>query len=320
MTKLSAFDSKSLAYVAVTAALGGFRGTFSAAPIAANAIIAESAKLAEKHKVETLPGFVGEIQVAIAGHGAVTIAKLAAGEATLPEAGDAGYIVSLVGVRGIPVFDAEGNRAKTEDGKPESRNGAIALAIYPAYSLDALLSTDEGRAWVTAQAEKEAGLVAFRNLRLDVETATIADLAQAAVAMPVSMGDFTDRTRTSTAESFAIFTKYWPAFTTVLAGRQETAPILAALPPRKDILASIRSRIYAQTLFPKLEEANLFVRLGNAFAVSMQSVADNSETPVDFDPAAITRWIEGRDSLDLLPKAQAADLDLSALDLSAFGA
>lgn len=319
MTKLSAFDSKSLAYAAITAALGGFRGIFSAAPIAANAILQEASKLAEKHKIADLPEFVGGVQVAIAGHGAVAIADLAAGNATLPEAGDDGFVISLVGVRGIPVYDAAGNPAKTDEGKPETRNGAIALALYPAYSLDAILATDEGRAWLKTQADKEAGLVAFRSLRLDVATATIADLMQAAVAMPVSLSDYTDRTRASAAESFAVFNDNWAAFVTVLASRTETASLVAALPAKKDVLASIRSRVYAQTLFPKLEEFNIFVRLGTAFAASMQRVADEAETPVAFDPAAITRWIEGRDALDLLPKAQVGNVDLSALDLSAFG-
>ena len=41
----------------------------------------------------------------------------------------------------------------------------IALAVYPTPSTDAVLATDEGKAWVAKLVEKEANLVAMRALR-----------------------------------------------------------------------------------------------------------------------------------------------------------
>lgn len=310
---LSAFDSKSLAYGAIYEALGGFRGTTTAPAATAAAMVGESEKAQIKHKVDGIADFVKGLPVVIAGKGAVALAEIAAGTVDLGTAGDSGFVFSLIGVRGIV--------ARGEDGKEEKRNGAIGLALYPAHSLDAFLATEEGRAWVQSQVDKEAGLVAFRNLRMTPGEATLADLSQAAFTMPCLVSDFTDRTRASTAESFASFKTYWPVMVARLAANAATAKLVEALPTRRDdILSAFRSANYAATLFPELEKAGHFVRMAQIFGQLLQSIAANKEESgetVDFDPLAPARWIEGRDNLDLLPKA-AKGVDLSEIDFGAF--
>ena len=309
---LKAFDSKSPAYNVLRNALGGFRLETQDLAATFAAIIKEAVDAETKHKLAGLAESVAALPVAIAGIGAETIAALSEGKASLPDAGDAGFTVSFVGTRGLEILD--------EDGKTVKRDGAFGLAVYPAHSVDAYLATEEGRGFVAGIIAKEAGLIAFRGLRLESGVATLSDFAAAAQGIPRLVSEYTDRSRASAdKESFAIFNDFWETVKAVLSKNPGTAKVVLALPTRKaDILSAIRSKAYAQTLFPAVETPGYFVAIANVVANFTKEIATQAEAqgrPFDYDLTAIARWIEGRENLDLLPKA-AADVDLGGVDFA----
>ena len=313
---LNGFDSQSATYAALHAGLDGFRTVTNdpAVNLRKAVSVAESAEKTPEASSAAVAVILG-LSVALAGQGAATVAEILEGTATLPESGDRGYVLSLIGVRGLKGTDA--------DGKPENRNGAIALAIYPAHSIDALTATEEGKAWLQIQADKEAGLVAFRRLRFAAGEATAQMLADAAQGMPATVADFIERARAASGESFAVFNALFTDFRKILANNAGTAASAAVLPTKKaDVLSAIRSKAYAETYFPLLEEKNLFSMVGRAFAIAVANMKKNAEASgesFEYDPADILRWIEGRDTLNLVNRVEVKPEDLEAIDFSAFG-
>lgn len=313
---LAAFETKSAVATFLAAGLDGHR--VNTTDVAATLQVIVSAADTGKGGGADIAAIVSAFPVAIAGQGAATVDDLIQGTVALPPAGDLGYTVSMIGVRGIEVsVTDEAGKAATE-----KRNGVISLAIYPAYSVAALLTTDEGKAHLEAIAAKEFGLTAFRRLRFTPGEATIGDLTEAALGMPVAMSDFTDRRRATGADTFAAFNDLWPDFLLMLRANPAQAALANALPKKSEMLLCIRSKAYALAKYPAFETANTIVRAARAFAARMTAIgakaAEEGET-FDYDMGAIERWIAGRDELDLFNRVDAISDDVAATDLSDFG-
>lgn len=310
-------DSASLLYTAARDALDGFRANADA-PAALLVKIQSaitSSKADDATKAAAIAAFES-LPVAVASRGMFTPGQLIAGDVDLPEAGDAGFTVSLLGFKSLELADpATGEKAK--------RNGFWGLAIYPAHSIEAAMQTESGKAWLQSLMDKESGLIAFRGLRVAYGETTVADLSEAAFAMPCALSDYTDRTR-ATGETFATFNDLWPAFRGKLAENPASAKLVAALPTKKaDMLAAIRSKTFAEVKFPALEAAGIVVKVATAFGrfvAAVEEAAAQDGTEMAYSAADVARWIEGRDTLDLV-KAQTETVDAAAVTdaLAAFG-
>jgi hypothetical protein len=303
----TAMLSDSAEHQLITDVIGGFRTVTDSPAAIAAAIIDKATEIADKARTVGFRPACESIAVLIGGKGLTTVAGLALG-VDLPAAGDLGYTVSRVEVRGI----------ETPEGK---KNGSLGLSVYPCWSAAAFMATDEGRAMVDKIVQKECGLVAFRPIRVVLGETTYEELDQGAIRMPLTVGDYTDTSR-GPSESFACFNDNWPKWMPLALKIPARAPIIAALPKSKpELLKAIRSKAYALAMFPALESRDLFAKVATAFANEMgtflASDAAESGKPLAYDMTAVLRWIEGRDTLDLRPQVEATDLE--ALDLSGFG-
>lgn len=314
---LAPHHSESLLYVASRDALDGFRAvTESPAALLSKIAVAISGSKADDATKAAAAAAFESLPVAVASRGMFVPAAIVAGDVDLPETGDSGYTVSLIGFKSLELADpATGEKAK--------RNGFWGLAIYPAHSIAAAMETETGKAWLQSLMDKESGLIAFRGLRVAYGETTVNDLSEAAFAMPCALSDYTDRTR-ATGETFATFNDLWPAFRGKLAENPASAKLVAALPTKKaDMLAAIRSKTFAEVKFPALESAGLITKIGAAFGnfvAAIEEAAKAESEDVPYSAADVTRWLEGRDSLDLV-KAQTETVDAAAVTdaLAAFG-
>lgn len=316
---LAGFDSKSPLYTALWDAMGGFRAeTLDPVSILAAAYTAIATnKALDAAAKESAADMLAQLPVAIAGIGAATVAQVMDGDVTLPESGDRGYMLSLIGVRAIKTGETD------DEGKPVTRNGMIGLAIYPAHSVESFGATEDGKGWLTSLVEKECGLVAFRRLRFTPGESTISELTEAALGMPVGLADYASRARANAAEAFAVFHDNYATFRALLAKNPGTAGLVSILPAKRaDVLAAIRSKEFAETIYPDLERANVFVNAGKIFAFVVKDLANQATEQgieFDYDTDAPTRWLEGRDELKLLKRQVVSDDAIAKLDFSAFG-
>ena len=313
---LTAYDSKTPLYAIVAEACGGFRVTTDD-PIALAARMIAAATEAESKGAAGLTAAINAFPIAVAGQGKRTVEKLAqmADPAELATIrGAAGFILSLVNVRGIETKTAEGS---------EKRNGVIGLALYPAHPVEAFQATDEGRAFLTNILDKEQGLVAFRKLRFTPGESTEADLDMGARAMPILAEDFLP-SRSAGSDGFDLFADFFPILCKRMAADPATAYLVSVLPTKRaDVLAAIRSQPLAATLYPALEKANVFVttaRVLYSAAEQMRQQSEQAGKVWEYNNAAVLKWIDERAALDLLPKTKAeVDTDELAKALAAFG-
>lgn len=320
---LATFDTKSALHLAIAAVFDGHRVATQDAAKTLQAVVTkcESAKAGGAELAETFL----RLPVAIAGAGSFEVAAIIAGDVALPPLGDLGHIISLIGVRGIVTPSVD------EAGKPttEKRNGAIGLAIYPAHSVAAFLTTDEGKEHVEAVLAKESGLQAFRRLRFTPAESTLQDMADAAKGMPVAISDYTDRQRGKAADAYAVFTDNWSRYLSNMRANPAQAPLAAVLPvAAKEMLSAIRSKAFAVAKYPALESAGWFTKvarhLQGVLVATQQAVETAIESgeevePFDYDLTAFDRWLEKRDELDLFNRIDSIDADLSNVDLFAMG-
>lgn len=316
--RLVPHTSDSLLYVASRDVLDGFR-TVTLNPGQTIGLIAQkigAIKATQEERHQALRDLAA-MPFVIASRGVFSIQDVVEGKVELPLAGDLGYTLSLVGFKGLELPDPSVKEGKSK------KNGVWAFAIYPAHSITAAIETDAGKAWLQTQMDKELGLVAFRGIRVTMGETTIGDLAEAAFAMPCALSDFTDRAR-STSEAFGTFNDLWPTFREVTSKKPQAAKVLAMLPTKRaDMLAALRSKVFAEVKFPGLESANVFVQIGQHFAAFvdvMVSRAAEAGNDLPYAGADVLRWLEGRDTLDLV-RAQVETVDEADLTaaLSAFG-
>lgn len=293
---IQAWDTESDLYNTVTKALEGSRVTVATSESAAKRIAAIAAA-------------ASDMPVAIAGHGTVEAGEF--NPESLPEPGAGGFTLSTIGCRGI-----EG-----ADGK--KRNGITGVAIYPAHTVDSIMSHPSGADYLLKLAEKEMGLVAFRGLRLDPGE-PLTDLNAAAQEMPCELDSFISRTRQGAGSPYAVFNDNWNDFRKALGQNPGTKAIVKHLPAKGEMLNCIRSKPYAESHYAVLEENDWFARLAAAMAnllEAMQAEAAEAgeESPVTGDPDVIRGWLDNRESY-VIEGASAEAAKGMTLDLSAFGA
>lgn len=301
---IAAYTTDMPAYVEAKAALGG--SIHTTVPTAA-ALGAVMATLAEGGS--PLPYLIAGHGIAPAGSQVDSVAD------QLPEPGANGYVLAIVGARGLT----------GADGKP--RNAGTSIAIYPAYSVDEVLAHDAGRAYIERVVSKELGHVAFRSVRLNVTTATLNALDTGAQEMPVALSDFVVRTSQGGGASGQFFASNWGAFIQLLKDKKKLTPAKAKrLPVIAEVKKCLRSEAYAADNYAAQEADGLFMTLGRAFVSIMGAKQDalneaganadeKGKALIPGDRAEVTRWLDARDTFtfEATPVGEAVGLELDDL-------
>lgn len=131
----------------------------------------------------------------------------------------------------------------------------IALAVYPTPSTDAVLATDEGKAWIAKLVEKEANLVAMRALRKSD------NIEESAAAMPTTIASYITPSREAATGILATYEAVWKDIKALMAKKSRAWAI--ANFSKKELRRALESASYASGTYPKVEkgggESSLFV-------------------------------------------------------------
>lgn len=189
----------------------------------------------------------------------------------------------------------------------------IALAVYPTPAADAVLSSDEGKAWVAKLIEKESNLVAMRALRKSD------NIEESASAMPTTIASYITPSREAATGILATYEAVWKDVKALMAKKSRAWAI--ANFSKKELRRAIESASYASGTYPKVEkgggESSLFVfaaGLGKLLATKAgldpaffdNAIAKRNEHVINIDDE------DGELTLDdLLAEATEADADES---------
>ncbi len=158
----------------------------------------------------------------------------------------------------------------------------IALAVYPTPAPDAVLSSDEGKAWVAKLIEKEANLVAMRALRKSD------NIEESAAAMPTTIASYITPSREAATGILATYEAVWKDIKSLMAKKSRAWAI--ANFSKKELRRALESASYASGTYPKVEkgggDSSLFV-----FAIGLgKLLAQKAELdPAFFDNALAKR-------------------------------
>lgn len=158
----------------------------------------------------------------------------------------------------------------------------IALAVYPTPNADAVLSSDEGKAWVAKLIEKESNLVAMRALRKSD------NIEESAAAMPTTIASYITPSREAATGILATYEAVWKDIKALMAKKSRAWAI--ANFSKKELRRAIESASYASGTYPKVEkgggESSLFV-----FAAGLGKLL---ATKAELDPAFFDNAIAKR--------------------------
>ena len=131
----------------------------------------------------------------------------------------------------------------------------IALAVYPTPAAEAVLASDEGKAWVAKLIEKESNLVAMRALRKSD------NIEESASAMPTTIASYITPSREAATGILATYEAVWKDVKALMAKKSRAWAI--ANFSKKELRRAIESASYASGTYPKVEkgggESSLFV-------------------------------------------------------------
>lgn len=151
---------------------------------------------------------------------------------------------------------------------------------------------------------KEFRHVYFRNFR-DAESREAWEAGSAAA--PVGIEAFAASHARTAAEEQGdeTFDAIWTPLRRTW-GKEQKA-LVDALPSKAEIVKAIRSKSYAQGVYPELESKNIFIMV----AATVVKIAKSQETPLDV--SGILAWVQSRETTHIAFKT--ADFDaLSAFD------
>lgn len=159
----------------------------------------------------------------------------------------------------------------------------IALAVYPTPAADAVLSSDEGKAWVAKLIEKESNLVAMRALRKSD------NIEESAAAMPTTIASYITPSREAASGILATFEAVWKDIKALVAKKSRAWAITNF--SKKELRRAMESASYAAGTYPKLEkgggESSLLV-----FAIGLGQLLAKK---ADLDPAFFDNALAKRD-------------------------
>lgn len=190
----------------------------------------------------------------------------------------------------------------TEKGKDGEASKPKAILIRPNPSLDLVLDSEAGRAWLYKIATKEFNLVATRPLR------KVDRVEEAVGAMPLALADYITGRELSGSQLEA-YNKHWESIKKTLSKASKTFALTGL--SKKTLRMAIESKAFAAQNFPLLESVEgqdswfvLAAKLGGAFA-----------TKAGDSPDIFTNWLASRDTYEIPggDDGEEAPVDFAAL-------
>lgn len=180
----------------------------------------------------------------------------------------------------------------------------IGLTVYPTPTLDAVLVSDEGKAWLAKLVEKESNLVAMRPLRKEG-----ADFAEAVAAMPTSVATFITPSRDGATGILASFEAVWRDVKKLMGAKNR--PWATANFSKRELRRAFESASYAAGTYPRVEkdggDSSIFV-----FALNLAKMIAAKQ---DLDTAFFDKCLATRDQHTI--NIDDGDEDEGGLDLEA---
>lgn len=189
----------------------------------------------------------------------------------------------------------------------------VGFVVYPTPNPEAVAATDEGSAWIAKLVEKEANLVAMRQLRKKDTAGNLPTYAEAVDAMPTTLAAYITPTRESATGILASFEAVWRDIKKLM-GQKSRAWAIANF-SKKELRKAMESSSYAAGTYPRVEksggDSSLFV-----FALTLGKVLCEKHKDEDGNPQPLdTEWFDkalaDRDShqIDLAGDDDELDLD-----------
>jgi hypothetical protein len=296
--------SKAPAYIAARNVLGDVRKVFDGVEEALTAL----------RSIYATEGFPADFPTVAARVGAVDVSNAD----SIPPVSDwpAEYATSLVAVSFIGV---RGLKADPNDPKSKDVNGARGFSIYPLYSIDSIRADESGEKWLWKVTEKEASHVAMRGLRNVAPALGTDALAQAAMAMPLTVSDYVEESESEAMDTTA-FDSTWKDFRVMLAQDPATAALVPSLPSKSEVLKCIRSKPYAVEQYDAMESIGTFEFIGNTMAAiidHMRERAIASGEEYALESTEIRDWLANR-ATKTFAGPRKPELDVKSVDFASF--
>jgi hypothetical protein len=192
----------------------------------------------------------------------------------------------------------------------KAKNAIKAITVLPIPTIEAIMATGEGKAFLDKVIAKELSHVAYRNIR---DAVTDMDLLAGMAKSPRSVADYlAESKRAGSAGDTETFDALWAGLRQAV---KESVPALyKVLPPKGDVIKSIRSKAYALANYEPLENAkqgSIFVGLAQAAIATAAKNTTKDGQPQPLDSSAITDWLAERETLVL---GKTEEKDYSAVD------
>lgn len=189
----------------------------------------------------------------------------------------------------------------------------VGFVVYPTPNPEAVAESQEGAAWIAKLVEKEANLVAMRQLRKRDSAGNLPTYVEAVDAMPTTLAAYITPTRESATGILASFEAVWRDIKKLMGQRSRAWSI--ANFSKKELRKAMESASYAAGTYPRVEkkggDSSLFV-----FALTLGKVLCEKHKDEDGNPQPLdTEWFDKalaeRDShqIDLAGDDDELDLD-----------
>lgn len=188
----------------------------------------------------------------------------------------------------------------------------VGVAIYPTPNAEAVMQSEEGAKWIAKLVEKEANLIALRQLRKTDKDGAKPDYEEAAEAMPKSLAAYITPTREAATGIMATFEALWRDIKKLM-GQKSRAWSIANF-SKKELRRAMESASYASGTYPRIEkkggESSLLVFALNLGKVLAAKHVDEEGNPAPLDPAFFENALANRDSHQGFALDDEGELDL----------
>lgn len=188
----------------------------------------------------------------------------------------------------------------------------VGVAIYPTPNAEAVMQSEEGAKWIAKLVEKEANLIALRQLRKTDKDGAKPDYEEAAEAMPKSLAAYITPTREAATGIMATFEALWRDIKKLM-GQKSRAWSIANF-SKKELRRAMESASYASGTYPRIEkkggESSLLVFALNLGKVLAAKHVDEEGNPAPLDPAFFDNALANRDSHQGFALDDEGELDL----------
>jgi len=191
----------------------------------------------------------------------------------------------------------------TQRGDGPGQSTVKAIVIAPVPTLDAILSNESAKDWLTKIVHKELNHVAVRQLRKADDIDTVID------SMPKTLDDYISSNREA-GGMLQAFEDLWRPIKNNMAKLSRSWK-LANL-SKKELRRGLESAAYASEYYPTLEET----KQGSLFVFALNGLIATAKKQ-GLDPTIFERWLANRDEKKLDIEAEDEAEEFSLDDLTA---